>query len=38
MKHREMTEKAAASNMNHMNTERMGNKGKQMQQRHVEWL
>lgn len=38
MKHRERTEKAAASCMNDRNTERMGNKGKQMQQRDVERL
>lgn len=38
MKHKERTEKAAASCMNNRNTERMVNKGNQMQQRDVERL
>jgi len=38
MKHSERTEKAAAACMNDRNTERMGNKAKQVQQRDVEWL
>lgn len=38
MKHREKTEKAAASCINDRNTERMVNKGNQMQHRDVEML